>query len=108
MSLKERLEQYAESMKDWERIRTSISGVSIVKLPSKSGEKRLALEVNPVDEEGNPIKRKGLYITNKEQWLAFKEIFDDTKALELIESIDELKGEIQHSATQQDDKILEL
>lgn len=35
MSLKERLEQFAQEMKDWETRKTSIMGVEIAKLPLK-------------------------------------------------------------------------
>ncbi|MHA1115909.1 MAG: hypothetical protein K9W45_07585 [Candidatus Heimdallarchaeum aukensis] len=91
MSLKERLEQFAQEMKDWETRKTSIMGVEIAKLPSKEGELNLALKIIPTDEEGKPLKRKGVFITSLEQWDSMKRIFNDEKATELIENIEKMR-----------------
>lgn len=109
MSLREQLEKYAKKLKDWEKVKTSIKGVSIVKLPSKSGVTKLALEINPVDEENKPLKRKPLFITNKEQWLAFQEIFANDKGLALIENIEEIAGPAKIETQQEEnEEILEV
>ncbi|MCK4845789.1 MAG: hypothetical protein KAS95_08960 [Candidatus Heimdallarchaeota archaeon] len=86
-SLINRLREYASSMKDWDKIKTSVEGVSLVKMPS--GEK-LSLEIIPVNEEGKPLKRKGLFVTSIEQFEAFKDIFINEKAHDLIQGIDAL------------------
>ena len=80
-------------MKDWDKKKTSVLGVTIVKLPSKGDEPSFGLEIIPVNEAGIPLKRrgKGLFVTSLEQWEAFKDIFNDEKALDLIKSIDEMR-----------------
>jgi len=110
MSIKDRLLKFSEELEDWEKIRTSIPGVSIVKLPTRGSAVRLALEVVPTDEEGNPLKRKGIYITSIQQWNSLKEIFSNPKGLELINSIEELKGEKSRKQPEEKDEepILEL
>jgi len=109
-SIKERLLKFSEELDDWEKIKTSIPGVSIVKLPSKGGGVRLALEVVPTDEEGMPLKRKGIYITSIDQWKSLQEIFTNPKGLELITNIEELKGEKTKKPSEGKDEepILEL
>lgn len=86
-SLINRLREYASSMKDWDKIKTSVEGVSLVKMP---GGEKLSLEIIPLNEEGNPLKRKGLFVTSIEQFEAFKNIFIDEKAHDLITGIDAL------------------
>jgi len=91
----ERLEKFAEEMKDWETRKTTVLGVEIAKLPPKGGKMVLALKITPTDEEGKQLKRKALFITNLDQWEAMKNVFNDEKALELMEAIEEMrtKGE---------------
>ncbi len=89
--LTEKLKEFGKEMKDWDKKKTSVSGVTIVKLPTKGDDINLGLEINPEREDGTPLKRKGLFITSLEQWEAFKEIFSNTKAFDLIQSINNLK-----------------
>ena len=92
-SLVKRLKEFGKEMKDWDKKKTSVLGVTIVKLPSKGDEPSFGLEIIPVNEAGIPLKRrgKGLFVTSLEQWEAFKDIFNDEKALDLIKSIDEMR-----------------
>jgi hypothetical protein len=89
-------------------MRTSVAGVSIVKLPSKGDDLNFGLEINPVNEEGNPVKRKGLFITSLAQWDAFKELFSNPKALDLITIINELKKERSSEAQEESGEVFEI
>lgn len=93
VDLSERLKNFGKEMKDWEEKKTSIDGVSIVKMPSKGDDLNFGLKIIPVSEEGKPLKRreKALFITSLEQWEAFRDIFNDEKGLDLIESIEGLR-----------------
>jgi hypothetical protein len=54
-SLEQRLRDFLRSGGDWERSRTSIPGVFVVKLPGRGPRgAELALEINPVDGQGQP------------------------------------------------------
>jgi hypothetical protein len=54
------------SREDWERPKTNISGVFVVKLPGRgSKDPELALEINPVDGQGQPRKRRGYMVRGK-------------------------------------------
>jgi len=77
--LTDRLKEFGEEMKDWDKKKTSVSGVTIVKLPTKGDDANFGLEIIPAREDGTPLKRKGLFVTSLEQWEAFKEIFTNPK-----------------------------
>ncbi len=91
MSLTERLEEFAREMKDWETRKTSVVGVEIAKLPKKGDKVNLALKIIPTDENGKPLKRKGIFLTSFDQWKALKTILADERAEELIKAIDEIR-----------------
>ncbi len=60
MSLEESLTEFLEDGDDWERKKTSVDGVFILKLPEYKGNPpRLAIELNPTDSSGNPTKKRG-------------------------------------------------
>ncbi len=107
-NLVEKLKKFGKDMSEWEKMRTSVSGVSIVKLPSKGEDLNFGLELNPVNEEGFPMKKKGIYITSINQWEAFKELFDSPKALDLITTITELKREKATGTSEQPKEVFEL
>ena len=57
------LKSLLETGEDWQRKATSVQGVSIIRLPaSKTRNASLAVEINPINESGTPIKKKGVMI----------------------------------------------
>ena len=90
--LTDRLKEFGKEMKDWDKKKTSVTGVTIVKLPTKGDDANFGLEIIPAREDGTPLKRKGLFVTSLEQWEAFKEIFTNPKAFDLIQSINNLRA----------------
>jgi hypothetical protein len=51
----EKLAEFLKRGSDWEKLRTSVPGVFIQKLPPyRSSPERLAVEINPIDASGNP------------------------------------------------------
>ncbi|MHA1198361.1 MAG: hypothetical protein ACTSQF_03320 [Candidatus Heimdallarchaeaceae archaeon] len=109
--LVDRLKEFGKEMKDWDKKKTSVVGVTIVKLPSKGDDHSFGLEIIPVNAEGIPLKRrgKGLFITSLEQWEAFKDIFNNDKAHDLINSINEIR-KIRVSAVEEttDEEVFEV
>ncbi len=108
VNLIERLKKFGKDMNDWERMRTSVAGVSIVKLPSKGDDLNFGLELLPVNEEGVPVKRKALFITSLDQWEAFQEVFSNPKALDLITNINEFRKEKTAEASEESGEVFEL
>lgn len=87
----DKLKDFLKKGKDWARGKTSIPGVFVLKLPtSKYSQTRLAIEVNPADDAGNPTKKRGIMIRSGEELEVFKKILLDDKLpklQKLIESI---------------------
>ena len=88
MNVKETLEHFLEEGKDWERKATSIRGVSILRMPRTTNRPpTLAMEINPVDERGTPMKRKGIMIRSRKELEALREVLGNPKVADLMGAI---------------------
>jgi hypothetical protein len=109
VDLIERLKEFGKKMKDWDKMKTSVTGVSIVKLPTKGDDLNFGLELIPVNEDGAPLKRKGVFITSLEQWESFKSLLNNEKAHDLIKNIDGMrKQKAFTSVPENNGEVLEL
>jgi len=108
MELNEILRVFLETGDDWERKNTSVKGVSIIKLPgTKSRAPSLAIEINPVNEKGIPMKKKGVMVMSGQELSAFREIFSSPKVDGLIRTIEDISpGKKSHKSGAGD--ILEI
>ena len=89
MSLEQTLLDIAEQGKEWQRVETNVPGLYLVKAPAtKKKPAYVMVELNPVNEEGKPLKRKGLFLRNTAQLLAFKELIENPKVQTILENID--------------------
>ena len=86
--MEEKLSSFLKSGSDWARLKTSVPGVFVLKLPPFRGSPaRLAVELNPVDEAGNPTKRRGLIIRDEEELGEYGQIFQSDKLQPLLASV---------------------
>ncbi len=109
VDLIERLKEFGKKMKDWDKMKTSVLGVSIVKLPTKGEDLNFGLELIAVNEDGTTLKKKGVYITSLEQWESFKSILNNEKAHDLIKNIDNMRKQKAVTNTSEDNgEVLEL
>lgn len=89
MEISENLRVFLESAEDWERKTTTLPGVSIIRLPAtRTRPATLAIEVNPPDANGRPMKKKGIMVMGREEVLAFSKIFAHEKLMTLIDAIE--------------------
>jgi hypothetical protein len=85
MNITETLESFLEEGKDWERKATSLRGVSILRMPrTTTRPPTLAMEINPVDERGTPMKRKGIMIRSPKELEALRNVLEDPKVVHLM------------------------
>ena len=85
------LKDHLEKAEDWEKMDTPVKGVSVVKVPAtKTRPALLFIEVNPLKENGTPMKRKGLFVGNKEMLIKFGEALNDDKTFQLIQEIQQV------------------
>ncbi|TFG17772.1 MAG: hypothetical protein EU531_02440 [Promethearchaeota archaeon] len=88
------LREHLKNGKDWEKMATPVGGVSVVKVPAtKTRPALLFLEVNPLKEDGKPMKRKGLFVGSKEMLIKFGEALNDDKVFQLIGEIEKVNPE---------------
>ena len=91
MEIVENLRSFLETGEDWERKNTSLPGVSILRLPAtRSRPASLAIEVNPLDGNGRPMKKKGLMLMSREEMVAFAKVFGNEKLGTLLGAVEEV------------------
>jgi hypothetical protein len=106
--VEEKLINFLKTGKDWSRLRTSIPGVFVLKLPTyKRSPTRLAVELNPVDGNGKPKKRRGLILRSSVELEDFKELFQYDKLSKLLNTLDSVNPKITTVQRKKED-ILEL
>ena len=87
----EKLEEFLQTGKDWAKVKTSVPGVFVMKMPgSKNREPSLSVEINPVDASGSPTKRRGLIIRSVDELLEFKDIMSNEKVETLLEMLEDV------------------
>ena len=88
-SLEQRLRDFLRSGGDWERSRTSIPGVFVVKLPGRGPRgAELALEINPVDGQGQPRKKRGYMVRGRAELEELSRILYDPRLARLAEALE--------------------
>ncbi|HKR73747.1 MAG TPA: hypothetical protein VJR94_06510 [Candidatus Nitrosocosmicus sp.] len=94
MSGDERLSQFLNEGKDWERKPTSIPGVFLFKLPEYRGRPpTIAIEINPLNSNGAPSKKRGIVIKSSEELNSILELIGNSKVSQLAQSIDNVNPE---------------
>lgn len=90
--MENQLKGFLKSAADWEKMSTDVPGVFIVRVPgpkaNREGGARLMIEVNPVDENGNPKKRKGLFVADREMYIQFLEALQDDRINKILISLE--------------------
>jgi hypothetical protein len=91
MSVDERLTQFLEEARDWEKRATSIPGLFLLKLPGLKGNPpSIAIEINPVDASGLPTKKRGVVIRSAAELEWIRDISSNSKAAELVQRMDKV------------------
>ncbi len=87
----DKLVSFLKTGSDWARMKTTIPGLFILKLPAyKNNPSRLAIELNPVDESGSPTKKRGLVIRSSQELNEFNKLFQYDKLSSLLKIIDKI------------------
>jgi hypothetical protein len=75
----------------FERLRTNEQGVFIRKIPQYKNEPAyLAVEINPIGRDGNPMNKMGAVIRNQEELEAIRAIISQKKIDEIFQSIERI------------------
>jgi hypothetical protein len=105
----EKLSDFLKTGKEWTRMRTTVPGVLVVKLPPfRSSPARLVVELNPVDESGVPKKRRGLILRSAAELEEFKELLSDEKLPKLLGMIDSINPKFEAGRGRKEEGVIEL
>ena len=97
-TIEDQLKEHLKSGADWEKMETPIEGVNVVKVPAtKTRPPLLFLEINPLKEDGKPLKRKGLFVGSKEILIKFSEALNDDKTFQLIGELEKINPKVSGS-----------
>jgi len=87
----DKLVNFLKTGSDWARMKTSVPGVFVLKLPAyKGGPARLAVELNPVDDSGTPTKKRGLVIRSLRELEEYNKLFQYDRLSSLLKAIDKV------------------
>ena len=107
--MSEKLADFLKTGKDWSTLRTSVLGVFVLKLPAyKTSPTRLAVELNPVDEGGNPKKRRGLILRSSADLEDFKKLFQHETLSKLLYMIEAVNPKAEAVRRKKGEEVLEL
>src|SRR5438309_5909971 len=96
----EKITSFLKTGSDWARLKTSVPGVFILKMPAyRNSPTRLAVELNPVDNSGSPTKKRGLVLRSKQELEEFKELFQFDKLTPLLDTLDKVNPEVKKQVT---------
>jgi len=105
----EKLKNFLMTGKDWSRLMTSVPGVFVLKLPAyKRSPRRLAVELNPVDEAEKPKKRRGLILRTSSELEDFKELFQYDKLSKLLGMLGSINPKVEAIKRKKGEEVLEL
>jgi hypothetical protein len=79
-------------VKAWHRIPTSLNGIFLIKTPAKGGKENIMIEVNPTDEKGNLMKRRGLFLKSTLELEKFNAALDNHKIKKVLSAIESMSG----------------
>ncbi|HMK53182.1 MAG TPA: hypothetical protein VK444_00200 [Methanobacteriaceae archaeon] len=90
--LENKIKEALKNVKAWQRVPTSVSGVFLVKAPSKGTQESVMMEINPIDERGSPIKRRGIFLRQKSELENFLDVMKNDSVGEVLEALEKMTG----------------
>jgi hypothetical protein len=87
----EKLSSFLKTGSDWGRLKTSLPGVFILKMPAyRSSPARLSVELNPVDDSGAAMKKRGLVLRSLDELEEYRKLFQYDKLTPLLTMVDKV------------------
>ena len=93
------LKEHLNNSEDWEKMETPIEGVFVVKIPAtKTRPALLQIEINPMTDDGKPMKRKGLFVGNLEMLMKFSDAITDDKVFQLMKELEQANPDVRSNS----------
>ncbi|NYB51118.1 MAG: hypothetical protein HVN35_00940 [Methanobacteriaceae archaeon] len=90
--LESKIKETLENVKPWQRVPTSLEGVFLIKAPTRGDQESIMVEINPLDELGSPIKRRGIFLQRRTQLERFLEVMQKPRLMEFMDTLDAMAG----------------
>ena len=90
--LEQKIIEALESVEPWQRVPTSLEGAYLVKTPAKGNDGTIMVEINPINERGNPMKRRGLFLRHSIELGSFLEVMQNERLDEVLKALDNISG----------------
>ena len=81
-----------KDVKAWQRVPTSVNGVYLVKTPADATRETIMVEINPLNDRGAPMKRRGLFLKNRNEFGGFKDVFQNESVMDLLNAVEDIDG----------------
>jgi len=105
----ERLRQFLNDGRNWERKATNIPGVFLFRLPASKGRPAsLSIEINPVDSHGSITKKRGVVIRSASELDEISPLLRHPKVGELSKKIDQVNPKRETSTGKGGPDIFEI
>ncbi|HVC27799.1 MAG TPA: hypothetical protein VND40_06520 [Nitrososphaerales archaeon] len=105
----DRLSTFLKTGSDWARMKTSVPGIFILKMPAyRTSPPRLAVELNPTDESGAPTKKRGLVLRSAAEFDEYKGLFQHERLSPLLKSVEGVNPPQAKKAAKSGEEVLQL
>jgi hypothetical protein len=105
----ERLRQFLEEGRNWERKGTNIAGVFLFRLPTSKGKRAsLAIEINPIDAYSSITKKRGVVIRSSSELDEISRLLSHPKVDELSKKIDAVNPKREATTSKAGPDIFEI
>lgn len=91
-NLEKKIKDALKDVKPWQKVPTTVNGMFLVKTPATGNQETIMVEINPTDEKGTPIKRRGIYLRTNTELGRFKEIMENEKLGEVLSALEKIAG----------------
>lgn len=102
--MESKIREALKDVKAWQRVPTSVNGVYLVKAPGNADNDTIMVEINPLNERGTSMKRKGLFLKSSLEFEGFGEIFKNESVMELLSTLEGING----GSNKQEIKAIEI
>jgi hypothetical protein len=104
----DKLSQFLKTGPDWGRMKTTVPGLFILKLPAyRNSPARIVVELNPIDNFGNPTKKRGLVMRTTQELEEYVKLLQYDKLSSLLMAIDKVNPPAKR-ATRPGEEVLEI
>jgi hypothetical protein len=92
LELENKIKDALKDVKPWQRVPTNVEGVFLVKTPANDNRETIMVEINPLNERGTSMKRKGLFLKSTSEFEGFGSVFKNDKVMDLLDAIESIAG----------------